>query len=148
MNEDQIKYMVELCQVNAKRSKDPSTKVGAVIYRPDFTIASMGRNGFPIGANDDASCYADREYKYRHILHAELNCLLFAREPLHGYGLCVWPLPPCERCMAAILQAGIRHVVSPVLDQVDPRWHKTGYDAKVKALEHGVTYHEYRKEQL
>jgi len=30
-------------------SKDPSTKVGAVIIRPDRTIASVGYNGFPRG---------------------------------------------------------------------------------------------------
>lgn len=147
MNENDIRFMVELCQVNARRSKDPSTKVGAVIYRPDLTIATMGRNGFPKGANDDASLYSDREYKYRHVVHAELNCILFARESLHGYGLCVWPLPPCERCMAAILQCGIRQIVCPVLEVTD-RWYESGQAAKLQALHHGVEYHEYRKEQF
>ena len=33
-------------------SKDPSTKTGAVIVRPDRTIASMGYNGFPRGMAD------------------------------------------------------------------------------------------------
>lgn len=30
-------------------SKDPSTKVGAVLVRPDRTIAGLGFNGFPRG---------------------------------------------------------------------------------------------------
>jgi deoxycytidylate deaminase len=34
-------------------SKDPSTKVGAVIVRPDLTVASIGYNGFPRGMSDD-----------------------------------------------------------------------------------------------
>lgn len=147
MKVDDIRFLVDLCKVNASRSKDPSTKVGAVIFRPDLTIATMGRNGFPKGSDDASHLYADREYKLCHIIHAELNAILFAREPLLGYGLCVWPLPPCDRCMAAILQAGIKHIVCPVLE-IGHRWYQAGEAAKIQGAKHGVIYHEYREDQL
>lgn len=37
----------------ASKSKDPSTKCGAMIVRPDKSICSMGFNGFPKGMSDD-----------------------------------------------------------------------------------------------
>jgi dCMP deaminase len=94
-------------------SKDPSTKVGAVIVRPDRTIASFGYNGFSRGVEDDVSRYEDRDFKYEAIVHGEMNAILAAREPLQGYTLYTWPLPPCSRCAAMIIQTGIMRVVSP-----------------------------------
>lgn len=100
-------YFFQLCEVNAAKSKDPSTKVGAVIVRPDNTIASMGWNGFPRGVPDT---YEDREHKLLRTVHAEMNAILNAREPLHGYTLYCVPLHPCSNCAAAIIQAGIKAV--------------------------------------
>lgn len=100
-------YFFGLCELNARKSKDPSTKVGAVIVRPDNTIASMGWNGFPRSVPDT---YRDRDHKLLRTVHAELNAILSAREPLHGYSLYVLPLHPCSNCAAAIIQSGIKYV--------------------------------------
>lgn len=102
-------YYFSLCDANAAKSKDPSTKVGAVIVRPDRTIASMGWNGFPRGVED---AYEDREHKLLRTVHAELNAILNARESLHGYSIYVSPLFPCSNCAAAIIQCGITCVVA------------------------------------
>ena len=40
---------LEMARLVSGWSKDPSTKVGAVIVRPDKTIASVGYNGIAIG---------------------------------------------------------------------------------------------------
>jgi dCMP deaminase len=101
-----------LAEFVAGWSKDPSTQVGAVVMRPDKTVASLGFNGFPRGVADDKRL-EDRALKYELVVHAELNAILHAREPLAGYTLYTWPLPPCSRCAAAIIQAGIMRVVSP-----------------------------------
>ena len=93
-------------------SKDPSTKVGAVIVRPDRTIASLGFNGFPMGTDDSYELYKDRESKYQRIVHAEMNALLFLRERAIGFTLYTWPFLPCDRCAACVIQAGIARVVS------------------------------------
>lgn len=137
-----VKFMVDLCKVSASKSKDPSTQVGAVILRPNMTIASMGRNGFEIGANDDPSLYLDRSYKLCNVIHAEHNAIRFARESLVGYCLCVWPLPPCECCMGRIIEAGISVVVAPVVHK-DNRWYESGLRAYNEASKHGIRYVEY-----
>ncbi len=123
-------------------SKDPSTQVGAVIFRPDMTIASMGRNGFEQGANDDPALYLDRSYKLCHVIHAEHNAIRFGRESMQGYGLCVWPLPPCQQCMERIAAAGIAVVVAPIVHESN-RWYASGLLAKKHALSLGIEYREY-----
>lgn len=95
-------------------SKDPSTKCGAVIVRPDKTVASVGFNGFPQGCDDSPHLYADRDLKLSRVVHAEQNALLHAGESVKGYTLYSWPPgfgPSCDRCTAHIIQAGITRVV-------------------------------------
>lgn len=112
-------YFFDLCQRNAAMSKDPSTQVGAVIVRPDRTIASMGWNGFPRGVRDYDERYEDRSVKYKIIVHAECNAILSAREPLHGCTLYVSPMHPCANCAGMIVQAGIAEVVTLAADRPD-----------------------------
>jgi dCMP deaminase len=87
---------LELANHIAQWSKDPSTKVGAVIVRPDRTICSVGYNGFPRGVDDNEERYMDRPTKYEFVVHAEANAIIHAREPLHDYILYTYPLMPCE----------------------------------------------------
>ena len=94
----------------SRYSEDPSTKVGAAILRPDGTLASIGWNGLPRRVK--ASSLHHREWKYPRMVHAELNAILNAREPLTGYTLYVYPLHPCSLCGGAIIQAGIQRVVA------------------------------------
>ena len=95
----------------AQWSKDPSTKVGAVLVRPvDMTVISMGFNGFPRGVNDLEERYSNRPLKYKLVVHAELNAILTAKEPLTGAHLYV-TLSPCNECAKAIIQSGIARVV-------------------------------------
>ena len=107
----------------ASWSKDPSSRVGATIVRPDRTICSVGFNGFPRGVEDHPSAIADRDTKLLRTIHAELNAILSAKEPLIGYSLFVWPFQPCAQCAAAIIQAGIVDVYCPYNDHiVHERW--------------------------
>lgn len=129
------RYFFDVCKANASMSKDPSTKVGAVIVRPDRTIASTGFNGYPRRCNDDD--YQNRERKYQRVIHAEMNAILHAREPLNGYALYCWPLPPCDRCIPHIIQAGITTLVIPPLPDND-RWQKPCLEAQQMALEAGL----------
>lgn len=114
-----------MAQLVASWSKDPSSKVGAVIVRPNRTVASMGFNGFPRGCDDRADCYADREEKLARVVHAEVNAVINAYERLDGYTLYTsWPgrmSPTCDRCAAVVIQAGITRVVCPEGEEV-VRW--------------------------
>jgi len=121
-----------LARVVGSWSKDPSTQVGAVIVRPDRTIASVGYNGFPRGVKDHPDSYADRPVKLLRTVHAEANAIITAREPLHGYTLYVTPLHPCANCAGLIIQAGIASVFFEIPEQstrsaawADHFWHMT-----------------------
>lgn len=130
-------FFLGLCNYVAGMSKDMSTKVGAVIVRPDRTIASIGYNGFPRGTNDAPHLYDNRDIKYLRIVHAELNAILSAREPLQGYTLYVSPLHPCANCTGAIIQSGIAKVVAYTAS--DPvRWGESFAQARSMFAEAGV----------
>jgi len=73
-------------------SKDPSTKCGAVIVRPDRTICATGYNGFPQKLKDDEEFYSNRPMKYSRIIHCEMNAILFAKEDLTGCTLYTYPI--------------------------------------------------------
>jgi dCMP deaminase len=116
------RFYLGLAHYVATASKDPSTQTGAVVVRPNRTFASAGFNGFPMGCDDDPALYADRDEKLGRVVHAELNAILTAREPLHGYTL-YSTFAPCDRCAACIIQAGIKRVVAPITPpDKEERW--------------------------
>lgn len=122
-NDKLIKWhlrFLSLAEHVAAWSKDPSTKVGAVITDYDNRIVSVGYNGFPKGVTDSDERLQDRETKYKIIVHGERNALLFARRHLKDCKLYTWPFMPCAPCAAMIIQSGITEVISPMSD--NSRW--------------------------
>lgn len=115
-------FYLKMCVFVSQKSRDPSTKVGAVIVRPDKTLASIGFNGFPRGVRDLAERYNSRDEKYPRIVHAEMNVILNAREPLRGYTLYVTPISPCNTCAGAIIQSGITKVIAVMGDSAQQTW--------------------------
>ena len=113
---------LELAEHVARWSKDPSTKAGAVIVRPDRTVCSVGYNGFPRGMRDDPELYSEREVKMDRVIHCEVNAVLSSREPVEGYTLYTTG-PCCSRCAVHMIQAGIRRFVfrAPTEEQAR-RW--------------------------
>ena len=110
---------LDLCEVVAAWSKDPSTKVGAVITE-GIHIVSVGYNGLPSGAYDDPAILNNREEKYKFIIHAEINAILAAKRPLKGTTLYIHPFLPCTNCASICIQSGISRVVAPAC--ADNRW--------------------------
>ncbi len=102
---------LEMAELVASWSKDPSTKVGAVIVDEDRRVLSLGYNGFPLGLSDDKRL-DNREIKYKMIVHAECNALLFCSEPPVGATIYTYPFMPCPKCAGMIIQTGITRVVS------------------------------------
>jgi dCMP deaminase len=113
MSEKWDKRFLELAAHVSQWSRDPSTKVGAVIARPDHTIVSLGFNGFPRGMNDDPELYNNRDEKYSRIIHGEVNCLIHAYQRVDGYSLYTYPLGCCDRCAVQLAQAGIKRFIFP-----------------------------------
>jgi dCMP deaminase len=129
---------LQLARTVSQWSKDPSTKVGAVITHGN-RIVSLGYNGFASGVNDDPARYGDRDWKLAAVIHAEENCLLWARGSVQGCAIYTWPMPPCSNCAAKIIQAGIYRVVSiqPTAEQME-RWRRSFDIAEVMYLDAGI----------
>lgn len=117
MNLSKAQKYMELAYARARFSKDTSTQVGAVIIGPFGDDRASGYNGAPRG------CLADeagdtrgttRPEKYFWFSHAELNAITNAARvgvPLDGSTIVVTH-PPCMDCARAIVQAGIKQVVT------------------------------------
>lgn len=139
------KFYLNLAKEISQKSKDPSTKVGAVIVRHDNTPVSFGFNGFPKRMDDSESRYLDREFKYRWVQHAERNALSFAREPLNGCKIYLTH-PPCSQCLGAMAQAGIFEVYHSWVDyEFKERWNY--YELCEISRELGISIWEVKDEQ-
>lgn len=136
-------FYLQMCVFVSGKSKDPSTKVGAVIVRPDRTVASIGFNGFPRGVKDLAERLNNREQKYPRIVHAEMNAILSAREPLLGYSLYVSPISPCATCAGAIIQSGIKKVFAVMSPSALENWTASAAISNEMFDEAGVFIHVY-----
>jgi dCMP deaminase len=135
---------LRLAREVASWSKDPSTKVGAVIVRPDKTVASLGYNGFPRNMEDDVELYNNREEKYSRIIHGEINALIHAREPVYGYSLYTVPFIPCDRCFVQMAQAGIVRFIAPKPSlETNTRWGDAFTKVRSYAAQTGLELIEY-----
>jgi dCMP deaminase len=110
---------LSLARFIASWSLDPSTKVGAVIT-DGRRIISIGYNGLPQNVFDSSERLENREIKYKMIVHAERNAIIFAQRSLANCTLYTWPFMSCSACAGMIIQAGIVRVVAPIND--NPRW--------------------------
>ena len=96
----------------ASKSKDPRTKIGAVLVRDNHAFLE-GYNGFAKGVKDLSERYQDKETKYKYVVHAEHNAILIAarfgistmNSTLYTQGI------PCNECTKAVIQAGIKEIV-------------------------------------
>lgn len=104
-----ISRHMEICYQIAGWSKDPNTKVGAVIVTKDGKPRSWGFNGIPSNVKDLPSRF-ERPIKYNFFAHAERNaidlcevsvkdCILFCTHS------------PCSDCARGIVSKGIYAVI-------------------------------------
>lgn len=135
-------HYLGMAEYVSRPSKDPSTKTGAVIVRPDKSVCSTGFNGFPQNMPDSPELYANREEKYSRVVHCEVNAQIFSRDPdLRGYTLYTWPFASCDRCVVQMLQAGISRFVWPEPDAEKlARWAEAFVRTKRYLDEAGVTW--------
>lgn len=110
-------YFMSIAKLSAKRSKDPSTQVGACIVSNDNRILSIGYNGAPNGfeyenfpwARDGEKIYT----KYPYVCHAEMNAILNYRGTKKEFenAKIYVDLFPCNECAKLIIQSGIKEVI-------------------------------------
>ncbi|XP_063704784.1 deoxycytidylate deaminase [Culicoides brevitarsis] len=109
-------YFMSIAFLAAKRSKDPSSQVGACIVNEDKKIVGVGYNGFPIGCDDNKFPWSKNapdplENKYMYVCHAEMNAILNKNcSDVRGCTIYV-ALFPCNECAKIIIQSGISKIV-------------------------------------
>ncbi len=152
MNNKWDRHFINLAIENAKMSKDPSTRVGAVIVGVDREVRSMGYNGFPRGIADTPERLNDRDEKLKLVVHGEMNAVLNAARIGVSVKGCtmylaatdssgaIWGGAPCVRCTVEIIQAGIAEIVAPPFKDTPSRWKDSIEQAKALLEEAGVKY--------
>lgn len=134
---------LKIAETYSSFSKDPSTKVGAVIVRDDRPL-SQGWNGVPRGLEDTHERLHDREVKYAVTVHAEMNAVLNAAyegSSLKGSTLYVYGLPVCSDCAKAVIQSGVERVVMLAPSPVPEKWLSSFLDNGAKWFdEAGIEY--------
>lgn len=108
-------YFMGVALLSARRSKDPSTQVGACIVNDKNKIVGAGYNGLPTGCHDDEFPWDKKgeflDTKYPFVCHAELNAILNnIGMDLRGCKIYT-ALFPCNECTKAIIQSGISEVI-------------------------------------
>lgn len=127
---------LSLASIEAFKSKDPNKQVGCVIVRPNGSIASSGYNRLPKGYDFD---YHTMIVKNEIIEHAEMMAISLCAENMIGYSLYVYPIPPCSRCAATIINSGITRVIThPV--ETGSKWEDSCKLAKCMFEKAGVEY--------
>ncbi|WP_305462766.1 deoxycytidylate deaminase [Photobacterium leiognathi] len=128
----------ELAKHVSTWSRD-STKVGAVLFSKKGGDITVGYNGFPIGVEDTAERYDDKDTKLEFVVHAEVNAIIAAGSRAQGATLYVYGKPICARCAGPIIQSGIKRVVAmEPKTGTDSRWDKSGKLAYQMFIEAGI----------
>ena len=144
-------YFINIALAVRQKSKDPSSKIGAVIVGPEKQIISTGYNGFPRNIDETDPLRWKRPLKYSYVEHAERNAVYNAAR--HGISLrgCMMyfvgfgpPTVPCTECAKAVIQAGITRVVGFATKGVSDEWVADLAFAKNLLLEAGIEVEEYR----
>ena len=147
-------YFLHLASQVLLKSKDPSTKVGAIITDDKHSIIATGFNGFPRSIEDTEDRLNNRDMKLKLVVHAEMNAVFNAARSgiaLKGCTLylaatdstgLVWGGPPCSRCSVEVIQTGINTIISYPKKAVPSRWHEDLVLSESLLNEAGVDYRE------
>jgi len=134
-----VPRFLQMADLVATWSKDPSTQVGAVIAKGNRVI-SLGFNGYPSGVVDSVGD-DDRDTKLLKTIHAEENAILHAKRDLKGCEMFVTHFP-CPNCAAKIIQTEIVAVYCPEQPaEFMERWGEKIELSKKMFLEAGVDVH-------
>ncbi len=111
-------FYMELAKLTALNSKDPKTKVGAVLVK-DSKVLSLGYNGAPRNFPDDLLPKESnpdlplKEQKNTYMVHAEVNAILNYGGSLKDLkdSVIYVTVSPCIECSKVLVQCGIKKVI-------------------------------------
>lgn len=136
-------YFMSMAYLVAMKSKDPKTKIGAVIVGPENEVLSVGYNGICRGVRDNIPERNERPIKYAFYEHAERNAIYnAARIGVITKGCKIYTQGvPCCDCARGIIQAGIHHVIVHYHwnKKNGPKWIESSEFSKQMFSETGIT---------
>jgi dCMP deaminase len=138
-----VRRYTSLAKEIASWSKDPRTKVGAVVVGKEGQILSQGYNGFPRGINDSEDRLNDRETKLKYVVHAEMNCIYNASlsgMSLKDSDLFVHGLPVCSECAKGVIQVGVKRVFMCYPGEIDDKWRDSFRTTQEMFFEAGIEF--------
>jgi dCMP deaminase len=125
MKQEKVNQYFGLAKHLADNFSKDGTKVGAIFLAPDsHQILSMGYNGMPRGFNEKNETRWERPQKYFYVEHAERNAIYNACRhgtPLEN-SIAVVTMFPCADCMRALIQSGVKEIITVKPDMEDTRW--------------------------
>jgi dCMP deaminase len=96
----------------ATLSRDPSDKVGCVVYKDNGrTFVSAGYNNFPMGVKETKERLLDKEFKRSVMIHAEMDAIFNAKRSLQKSTFFITH-SPCAACASSIINAKVSQVVT------------------------------------
>ena len=108
-------YFMGIAVFTSLRSKDPGSKVGAVIVNRKNHIIGTGYNGFIAGIDEsEFSWQREGEWlatKYPYVVHAEANAILNSTTSNLENCRIYTTLFPCNECAKKIAQKEIKEVI-------------------------------------
>lgn len=140
-------YFMSMAYLVAMKSKDPKTRIGAVIVGVDNEVVSVGYNGLCRGVDDNVLERNERPTKYAFYEHGERNSIYNAARigvSTKGCRMYTQGIPCCD-CGRGVIQAGITEVI--VHRQWNnlnaTKWIESSNHSKEMFLEAGVTLRYY-----
>lgn len=103
-------YFINIAKMVAQKSKDKKKQVGAVLVsHSNNRIISTGYNGLPSGMDDNID-WNNRNLVHSMIIHAEMNCILYAETKFKN-SILYSTLSPCKDCIKIIAAANIKTII-------------------------------------
>lgn len=103
-------YFMNIAKMVALKSKDIKRQVGAILVsQNDNRILSTGYNGLPSNIDDNIDWH-NRNLVHSIIIHAEMNCILYASSKFEN-SILYSTLSPCKDCIKIIAAAKIKKII-------------------------------------
>lgn len=101
-------YGILLAKTASLRAEDENTKVGAVAFDKDWHVLGTYYNGFLPKQTVDNKIWKDRDFKNKHVIHAE-NWLVSKTKNGEVARVCL-NISPCEKCSVLLAAHKVREV--------------------------------------
>lgn len=109
-------YFMLQAMVASFKSKDPTTKVGAIFVDQNNHQVTMGYNGFVAGLDENQLPWGKdsraplEHQKYAYVVHAEANAILHSPRSLADTRAYI-TLFPCHECAKLIASCRVREII-------------------------------------